>query len=73
MTVNDITWPGATASAPEVTSFHRKSPGSSCKSGKLGFCLLLAATGGSHVTGDYVAWPGMTGSDLEVTSSPQVT
>ena len=31
MTGKDVTWLHVTGSAPEVTSFHRKSPGSVCR------------------------------------------
>jgi len=56
----------------EVTSFDRKYPGSGCRRPNWRILYIsptrhLLAGGGSHVTGNDVAWPQVTGSDPEVT------
>ena len=63
-----------TGSVPEVTSFDRKSPGSGCGRPKTriycAFRFLQAwlTGGGTHVTGNDVTRPQVSGSDPEVTS-----
>ena len=52
MTENDFTWPEVTGSDPEVTLFHRKSPGSGCRrpiSLVLGTFELLQAVNSQQV------------------------
>jgi len=76
---NDIKWPQATGTDPEVTSFEQKSPGSGCERPKtwvLGSCILLqscnslnvAVTWGKDVvTSVGRKWPGSDIILLEVT------
>jgi len=74
VTGNDIMWPQVTGSAQEVTSFT----GSHLEvavEGRILACIVhftsykaAAHRGGSHVTGNDVTWPQVTGSALEVTS-----
>jgi len=58
----------------KVTSFDQKSPGSGCRSPKarvsctFHFLQGYLAGDGSHVTGNDVTWPQVTGSYPEVTS-----
>ena len=72
MTGNDITRPHMTGSDLEVTSFDWKSPGSDCRRPisqvLVGLSPYRAATRRrcSHVTGNDITRPHMTGSDTEV-------
>jgi len=70
-----LTWPHVTGSDPEVTSFDRKSPRSGCRRPKtrlLGAFILLQDCNSQEVAvtwpGNYITWPHVTASDLEVTS-----
>ena len=73
MTGNDVTLPHVTISDPEVTSFHRKSPVSGCRtpiSQVLGTSELPQGCNSqvlSHVTGNDVIRPHVTGGDPEGT------
>ena len=63
MTGNDVTRPHVTGTDPEVTSFHRKSPGSGCRkpiSQVLGILELLRRFNLQEVA---VTWQEMTSGD----------
>jgi len=63
-----------TGSDPEVTSFSWKLPGSGCRKpisqvlGTFGSYRAVLPGGGSHVTGNDLTRPHVTGNDPDVTS-----
>jgi len=74
MTGNYLTWPHVTGSDPELTSFHRMSPGSGSRrpiSQVLGSFELLQGCNSQKAADtcqEMTTWPQVTGCDPEVTS-----
>jgi len=69
VTGNDVTWFQVTGSAPKLTSFDRKSPGSGCRSPKTGeYCTFHFLQGCSSP--EAATWLEMKSRDLRL---PEVT
>jgi len=64
VTGNDVTWPQVIGSDPEVTSFHRKSPGSGCRRPKTGGFCAFHFLQGCTLQEEAVTWQKITSRDF---------